>query len=450
MEKDISIDLLERPPKTLSLLVYLDQNGQSNMSEIKRSLGIAPQTLYTATRRLKELNLVYESNERGFPPKVYLNLTEEGKKVAESLARANEVVSDTIGGYKKKLEELRRRRKNKRTKDEIIELLCRLGEISYAQGRWNEALDYCNECNSLAKKLDDAHHEGRSAIVMADVHSRRGLTNLAQDLLDRCSELFLRLEDKGNLSRVHYTLGTMSEEKGDFDKALSEYKQSESFAKEADHDISRGKAKMGAGRILGKQGQYERSYREMMEAIRVLEEADALEELPLGYANLGATSFFLDNDEAIKWHEKSVSVAEKVSDLRMIGCGKMNIAGCLIRESEYDLALTNLEDALGVLTEIDDKEMLSSLHIQFGTAYRYQRKWTAARESLGRAVDISEEHDMPYNLADALLNLALLDLATSSPDRARIRLAKAKVLFESLGNKDKVSEIQKHLDKMPS
>jgi tetratricopeptide (TPR) repeat protein len=420
------------------------------MSEMKKALDIAPQTLYSAARRLKELNLVFENNERGFPRKVYLNLTREGKKVAESLTQANEVVSDTIGGYKKKLGLLRKRKKNKGTKDEIMELLCRLGEISFAQGRWNEALDHCNECNLLAKELGNAHHEGRSALIMAEVHSRRGQGNFAQRLLERCSELFSQLEDSGNLSRVHYTLGTMSEEKGDFDKALSEYQKSESYAKEADYDIYRGKAMLGAGRILGKKGHYGKSYRDMIKAIRVLEGNDALEELPLGYANLGATSFFLDNDEAIEWHEKSVSAAEEVGALRMIGCGRMNIAGCLIKKSDHDLALKNLEEALGVITEIDDKEMLSSLHIQFGITYRAQRRWTAARESLGRAVDISKEVDMPYNLADALLNLALLDLDTSSPDRAKMRLTKAMIIFKDLGNAEKVSEIQKYLDEISS
>ncbi len=450
MEKHISIDLLERPPKTLSLLVYLNENGQSNMSDIKKDLDIAPQTLYSATRRLKELNLVFENNERGFPRKVFLNLTKEGKKVAESLTKANEIVSDTIGGYKKRLATLRRRKKTKETKEEIIELLCKLGEISFAQGRWNEALDYSSECNSLAKEVGDVLHEGRSALTMAEVHSRRGRDDTAQVLLDRCSELFSQLEDKGNLSRVHYTLGTMFEEKGDFDKALAEYQKTESFAKEADYDISRGKAILGGGRILGKKGLYEKSYREMIKAIRMLEDSDALEELPLAYANLGATSFFLDNDEAIEWHEKSVSVADEVGDLRMAGCGKLNIAGCLIRKSDYDLALKNLDEANPIITEIDDKEMLSSLHIQFGIAYRAQKKWTAARESLGKAIDISKQFDMPYNLADALLNLALLDIDTSSLDRANTRLAKAKMIFEELGNEDKISEIQKHLDEISS
>ena len=450
MDKHITIDLLERPPKTLSLLVFLFEKGKSYMSEIKKGLDIAPQTLYSAVRRLKELNLIFESHEPGFPRKVHLNLTKEGKEVAELLTKADEVVSDTIGGYKKRLKTLRRRKESKETKYEMLELLCILGEISFAQGKWNDALDCCGECNSLAKDLGDAHHEGRAALVMAEVHARRGEMEHAQNLLRRCSELFSQLEDNGNLSRVRYILGTMYEERGDFDKAISEYEKSRSYAEEAGFDISSGKAILGVGRILGKKGQYEKSYREMIKAIRVLEDSDSLEELPLGYANLGATSFFLDNDEAIEWHEKSISVAEEVGDLRLIGCGKMNIAGCLIRKSEYEKALRNLEEALGVLTEIDDKEMLSSLYIQFGTTYRAQKKWTAARESLGKAVDISKELDMPYNLADALFNLALLDLDTSSIDRGRVRLNKAKMIFQDLENEDKVSEIQKYLDKISS
>jgi tetratricopeptide (TPR) repeat protein len=418
------------------------------MSEIKKGLSIAPQTLYSATKRLKELSLVFENNERGFPRKVYLNLTREGKEVAESLTRVNKVVGDTIGGFEKRLATLRRRKNTKKTKDEIMELLCRLGELSFAQGKWNEALDYCTECNSLAKELGGIHHEGRSSLILAEVHSRRGQANFARKLLERSSELFSQLEDKGNLSRVQYTLGVMSEEKGDFDEALSEYQKSESYAEEADYDISRGKAMLATGRILGKKGQYEKSYGEMTRAIRVLEESKAMEELPLGYANLGATSFFLDNDEAIGWHEKSINAAKEVGDLRMMGCGWMNIAGCLIKKSEYERALRNLQRGLEVITEIDEKEMLSSLHIQFGIAFRAQRKWTAARDSFGKAIDISKDSDMPYNLADALFNMAILDASTSSPERAKMRFEKAMMIFEDLKNEDKVSEIQKHLEEI--
>ncbi|UCD92858.1 MAG: tetratricopeptide repeat protein [Methanobacteriota archaeon] len=448
MEEEISIDLLERPPKTLSLLVYLHKHGPSNMSEIKKGLDIAAQTLYSATKRLKELNLVFEKSKRGFPKKVFLNLTRHGTELAESLSKANMVVGGTIVAFKKKLATLRKRRKTKETKREMIDILCRLGELFHAQGKWDEALDYCRECSLLAKELHDVQNEGISNLILGEVHMRRGQIDVALGHLKLSSKLFSQSGDMVNLSSVHYMLGAMYEEKGSFDEALSEYKKSEEYAEEADHEISHGKAILGVGRILGKKGEYEKSYLEMKKAVRDLEESNALDELPLGYANLGATAFFLNVDEAMKWFRKSIEVAEEMGDMRLIGCGWMNVAACLIDEKRYNEALQHLKRALPELTRIDEKGMLSSLHIQFGIVYREQGKWTDARESFGEAIDLAKEWDKPYNLADALLNQALLDIATSSTKKAKMRLERALKIFKELKSDDKVSEIQKRLDEI--
>lgn len=245
MEKVISIDLLERPPKTLSLLVYLHKHGPSNMTDIKKGLNIAAQTLYSATKRLKELNLVFEKSKRGFPKKVFMNLTRQGKRLAESLSQVNEVVGGTVEGYKRKLATLRKRRKTKKAKQETIDILCLLGELSHALGEWDEALEYCNECSLLAKELQDFHNEGRSNLILGEVHMRRGQIDVALGHLKLSSKLFSQPGDKVNLSSVHYMLGAMYEEKGDFDEALSEYKRSEECAEEADYEISHGKAILG-------------------------------------------------------------------------------------------------------------------------------------------------------------------------------------------------------------
>ncbi len=116
----------------------------------------------------------------------------------------------------------------------------------------------------------------------------------------------------------------------------------------------------------------------------------------------------------------------------------MNIAGCLIKKSEFKLALDQLERATNVVKQIDDKQLLSSLNIQFGIAYRELEKWDRARQFLWQTIDISEEWDLPYNLADALLNLALIDIATSSFERAKKRLSRAREIFEELKNEDKI------------
>ncbi|MCK5292105.1 MAG: hypothetical protein KAR39_08850 [Thermoplasmata archaeon] len=448
METDISIDLLEQPPKTLTLLVYLYKYGSSYKSELKKELGVARQTIYNAADRLKELDLIFEKKERGFPQKAHLHLTQQGRKLAESLVSVNEIIGETIKGFEKKLELLRKGEETAESIKEMADIICRLAEISFARGRWDQAVTLSTECGALSKDLEDHPKDARSNWILGEIKRRRGEVVVAIEHFQKSSELFTRLDDKGGLSTVHYSLGAISERKGDLASAFSEYRKSEDYAKEADHEISQAKAMLGVGRVLGRRGQYEKSYRELMKAIRLLEKIDALEELSIGYGNLGSTTSFLDVDEAMGWFKKSIEVAESVGDLKMIGSGWMNLAGCHIRKSEYKPALEDLNRAKEIIVELDDKKMLSSLYIQFGLTYTGRRTWTRARKSFERAIDLAEQNGLRYHLADALFNLALVDASISSTERASERLQRAKRIFEELENEDKARAVEEELKKI--
>jgi tetratricopeptide (TPR) repeat protein len=446
VEKDISVDLLERPSWILTLLVYLHSKGPSNMSEIERDLGLSRQSLYGASKKLEELDFVFRKPERGFPTKVYLHLTRLGTESAELLSKVNTLVKETLEAYKNRLRDLNKEEITEDDTKEKSDLLCKLASLSFSQGRWNDAVKYGEECLSLAKELGSQENEAKSNWILGEVYFRRGEVGKAVNNLKRSHEIFKELGDWEHQSSIHYSFGAMAEREGDFQRALEEYEESEKCAKEVHYQTFEGRARLGVGRIFGRRGQYKESYRELMKALQILEKANAVEELPKAYANIGATTAFIDIDESIDWHEKSIEAARSVGDYRIAAYGWMNLAGCLMEKSEYPEALLNLEHAMEVAPELDDKQLLSSAYIQIGIAHREMEKWGKAREALGRAVDIAKAADLKYNRANAVFNLALLDVRTSKSDTARKRLMLAKEIFEELDNLDKVAEVEEALE----
>ncbi|MHA1949132.1 MAG: tetratricopeptide repeat protein [Candidatus Thorarchaeota archaeon] len=443
---EYSIGLLEHPPKTLTVLVYLRQQGTSNKTEIIEDLGIARQTLYSAVDRLKELDLVFEEKKKGFPQKSYVGLTVQGVELAESLVNVEGIVRETIKGYEMKLEALRSDEESADASNKQAEVLCKLGELSFARGRWDRAMTLATECEILAGMIGDSHAEARSNWILGEIMRRRGEIRLAVDHFKRSSELYTQLEDKGNLAEVHYSLGAVSERKGDFGEAIEEYQRSQELAEGAGFEISHSKALIGIGRIHGRKGEYEKSQEVLKRAIKLLKTSGAEEDLALAYGNLGATTTHLNSEKAIKWHEESIKAAKISGNSRLMATGQMNIAACLTKSSEYKLALENLEQAREILVELDDKKLLSSLWIQFGIVHRDQTKWTESRKYLLKAIDTAKRWELPYNEANALFNLGLLELARSNPDRAKNKLERALKLFEEMGNESKANDIRDTLE----
>ena len=60
--------------------------------------------------------------------------------------------------------------------------------------------------------------------------------------------------------------------------------------------------------------------------MEILEDTQDLRELTKAYANLGATITHLDFENGVKYHNKSIKMADKIFDIRIKGYGLMNIA----------------------------------------------------------------------------------------------------------------------------
>ncbi len=70
----------------------------------------------------------------------------------------------------------------------------------------------------------------------------------------------------------------------------------------------------------------------MVRVVDSLEEFNAVYELPRAYANLAATTFYIDEPEALEWYEKAIAAARKAYDIRMEAYGLTNAAAIHINE----------------------------------------------------------------------------------------------------------------------
>jgi len=73
----------------LALLIYKDRYGYDLVNEISKNVEISEGTIYPLLRRLKNVGYVttYLQESCGGAPRKYYRLTQEGKKVTESLKR---------------------------------------------------------------------------------------------------------------------------------------------------------------------------------------------------------------------------------------------------------------------------------------------------------------------------------------------------------------------------
>ena len=81
----MKLGTIEKPVGTLEILVHLNRNEKSTITELVRDAGLNQRTTYSAISNLQKQKLITQKLGNGFPLCKYYKLTGKGKKIAERL-----------------------------------------------------------------------------------------------------------------------------------------------------------------------------------------------------------------------------------------------------------------------------------------------------------------------------------------------------------------------------
>ncbi len=442
------IELLREPSRIFDIMLYLSEKGERDVSTILKDLKIYPDAFYKAIKRLEEFGFVCKREVRGFPIHVYWRLTYAGERAVEHLIPLDKMARETFEGCKRELERLQKARKSKKNKAKILEILAKLQDYTFTLGEWDDTLAYAQEALRLAKELGDEAGVAKAYRSMGIVHLRRKEEDEAAKELGKSLEFALKIDDISGVTDDYYSIGSISEERGEYDEALANYEMSAKLAKKASLKSANAKARVGFGRMLARKGEYEESLKQLRGAVRTFKKLEEMDELALAYGNLGSSSFFVDVDQALKCHEKSMEIANRTGNLRLLGWGFSNAAGCYICKGKFNKSLEYLDKALDISEKIDEKKMICSVLIQYGRLFWSQEKWSKSRESFYRCVDMAEKFNLPYLLGDAFFNLGWMNKDRGNLRKGKSQLEEALKIFSDLGNKDKVAKIERFLEEI--
>ena len=84
------LDKLEQKA-ALRILVILAE-GDKTITDLRKTVKAAQDTIYRALTNLKELNLIEEVEEKTFPRRKFYRLTKKGREVSRLLKKIKEVL----------------------------------------------------------------------------------------------------------------------------------------------------------------------------------------------------------------------------------------------------------------------------------------------------------------------------------------------------------------------
>lgn len=434
-----SLKLVEKPTGMLSVLVYLLREGETSFTALKKGSGLNNETCYSALRSLEKLGLVYHRSEKGWPCRSIYGLTASGLEIADDLLPVESKLNGTFLSLKEQLALLQSSGISKEKRKEALEILLKLLYLTFISGDWEDTLDFCEKALELSDELGDSKAKATAYRRMAHVRQGRNEYEKARLLLQKSLKISSEIQDLERMSEDKYSLGAISERWGNYEKALRYYQQSEELARKSQSDTKLALSLLGMGRLLAHQGQYEESSNKMKKAIGILEEKEETDELPRAYANLAATMFYINLDEALEWNERCMEVSEQTGNVRMLGYGLSNVAGYYADKGMTKKSKECLERALEIFRVLEDRKIIASIYSHYGTAYKIERKWRKSAEYFGKSLRALEKLNDPYRLALTQLQYGLMLKDKGDERDANRFLSSALEIFKDLKN-DRMAE----------
>ena len=442
------LDLLQRPPKTLDILLYLLNKEETKVSELRKEMDLSPSTCHAAVQSLLGLDLIFKREGVERRLHTYVGLTIKGREVAEHLRPMSETVESTLSALRLDLRTLEMRERTEAENRRMLEVLLALMDAEFRLGGWDDMESHARRAFDIASALNDSGNVASALLSLGEMHFGKGAMEEAQKEFAESLSILKRIGDLNGASRSHYFIGAIKEKRGQLQDALKEYKEADRLAMASEDNILRARAGLGIGRVLAKKGEYRESLKRFKESVDAFERMGELDELPRAYTCAGSSAFYTDVDGAIMWHQKCIDLSRRTGDLRMLVQGLSNLAGCYNKKKESKQALRHLKEAAGILKVLDEKDMLAGLNIQLGWTYSLDGRWSEAEHHFFQAIDMARKHDFAYELGDALLNSGLVNIDRGKTQDAKHQLKEALEIFERLSNQQKINKVVEALGKI--
>jgi len=425
-----ALSQLQTPTGTLSLLSHLAEHGESDGGTLTRALG-SREDFYSALERLKSSGFAFEYSAGSRAVRV--GLTVSGEKLGRALRPLEKTLEGTLSDKERRLKALDRSGHGDTA--EAVSLRLTLAEAAFVGHDWDTALVRARRAAGGAERLQDDPLALRAHLQVARILQKRDDAGAAK-ALEAALAIAARSGDVRRASEALYLAGSVHERKGRYKEAEVRYREAVERAGTADDPVGVGRAQLGLGRLLGRRGDYEASCEILAGAIRRFETGglEGEEELPKAYVTMGASAFYRDEAEGVRWHEKGVEAAEKACDVRMLAYALTNASAGYINRGELDRAEKDLVRAREIFARLREARMLAQVDAHLGNVEVGREHWPGAAALFRKAEAAYRRLREPYKLADVLLNHGRMEAKRGRVPEARRLLREAETLFGKIGS----------------
>lgn len=285
-----------------------------------------------------------------------------------------------------------------------------LGTLYIYISKYEESLEYLNECITVYRRLNDIKGESAALNNLGAVYSDKGEWDTALEYYRESLNIRTKLGDERDIAAVLNNIGTVYSKKGKLRKAIEYYEKAHDTW-EAIGDL-RGIASslLNIGVSYMDLGDLELALENQEKALEISKEINFKRGMATTMNNMGTIRAEMgDLAVAREYYEKSLDICKCIGYKHLQLHPMYGLTDILVLEERYDEALDTARELLKMAGNIGAKVEEASGHLIMGKAYRGKGDYEKAYEHLDLAKDMLEELGERRTMGELLYEYGLLE-----------------------------------------
>jgi tetratricopeptide (TPR) repeat protein len=235
-----------------------------------------------------------------------------------------------------------------------------LGNIAHQQGRWAEAEGFYETSLMILRGLEDNPNEGATLGDLANLYSAQGRLDEAEKYYQQGLTIFRKKGDEVNENITLGNLGDMYTALRRYDEAENHLKQSLAIHRKLGNREGEGATLNNLGRVYVNLGRWGEAENYFQSSLMIWREIGAKLNEGTILNNLGLTYLAQERfEEASKVYQQSLAIRQDIGDRVGEGITLRNLSRLYITEGNLATALLTIRQAVEVLKETEDSQLLA-------------------------------------------------------------------------------------------
>ncbi|MBU2565013.1 MAG: tetratricopeptide repeat protein [Candidatus Thermoplasmatota archaeon] len=380
-----------------------------------------------------------------------LDKTVEYALLSAETAEKKFTPSEAAQHYTIALQTLEKMKPTPENKEQQLRTADKITYMYYITGEWDMSMNYVYVVEKLAKETKNQPMLAESYRNMGMIQIDKAEYDKALGNLQNALRISEEINDYAGMCEVHFWMGKICWRTGKLDDATVHLSECLDIAEKKGDKSLLGKALMDIGIVHYFRGEYKESLEQYRRSLGIAEELDDKYEVARAYNNIGVTYGIglSDYARAIKWFEKCVELGRKIEDVGTVGYGLTGAAEDYAKLNQnLDKAKEYNDEALNIFVRLGEKRMIGQCHRVYGVIYHKKGDWDRSMGCFEKAIKIAIENDDLEDLSQDYFLYGKMFADKGDKTGAREQFQKSIEVYEKLGNKQKVEEVKREMEKL--